>query len=80
MELSSSNIKKFIIFPEIELSSLIFFLYFREKFSKFKKLKKQTLKKNFLYFGKWNFLAPSLKNSYISEGSLKVPSLFFKSL
>ena len=37
--------------------------------------------KNFLYFGKWNFLAPSIKhsytfskkNSYISEGNLESP-------
>ena len=26
---------------------------------------KKTLRKNFLYFGKWSFLAPSLKNSYL---------------
>ena len=26
---------------------------------------KKTLRKNCLYFGKWSFLAPSLKNSYL---------------
>ena len=30
MELSSSKIKKYPIFREIELSNLIFFLYFKE--------------------------------------------------
>ena len=33
-----------------------------------------SLKKFFLYFGKWNFLATSLKNSYISGANFKVPS------
>ena len=40
MELSSSKIKKCLIFPEMELSSLIFFLYFRQKLSELEKLKK----------------------------------------
>ena len=34
MELSGSMIKKFLIFPEMELSSLIFFLYFKVELSK----------------------------------------------
>ena len=45
---------------------------------------KKTLWKNFLYFGKWNLLAPSLKNfcifsknnfSYISGGNLQNPKI-----
>ena len=44
----------------MEISSFIFLLY--EKWKKKKKKKKNTLWKNFLYFAKWNFLAPSLKN------------------
>ena len=35
-----SEIKKFIIFPEMELSRLIFFLYFMKKL---RKIKKNTL-------------------------------------
>ena len=34
-------------------------------------MKKKSLWKNFLYFEKWNFLAPILKNSYISIGNLQ---------
>ena len=59
IELSSSKIKKYPIFPEIELSNLIFFLYFRKELSE---LEKKTYSENFfLYLGKWNFLAPSIK-------------------
>ena len=91
MELSNSNIKKFIIFSQ-KKAFLIFretktpkqipyisgngaFLYFRKhkpKKSSYisgsnflsSKDKKNPLLNNFLYFGKWNFLAPSLKSSY----------------
>ena len=44
MELSSSKIKNFIIFPGIKLSSLIFFLIFYERNLRARKIK------NFLYF------------------------------
>ena len=37
IELSSSEIKKFLIFPEMELSSLIFFLYFKRELSELEK-------------------------------------------
>ena len=33
--------------------------------------KTHSEKKNVKYFGKWKFLAPSLKNSYISGGNLQ---------
>ena len=49
MELSSSKIKIFIIFPEMELSSIIFFLYFKTKFSELEKKKKNTLEKCLLF-------------------------------
>ena len=35
--------------------------------------RKSLLLKSFFYFSKWNFLAPSLKISYISEGNLQSP-------
>ena len=44
MKLPSSNIKKFLIFPEMELPSLISFLYFRKELSKLEKIKIITLK------------------------------------
>ena len=40
MELSVCKIKIFLIFPEIELSSHIFFLYFKKKLLKLIKKKK----------------------------------------
>ena len=73
MEVSSSKIKKCLIFPEMELSRLIFFLCFRKELSELKKLEKTLLLKNFLYIGIWNFLVQSLKNSYISGGNLQRP-------
>ena len=48
-------------FQEMKLPSLISFLYFRKELSKLEKIKIITLKFFFLYFGKWNFLAPRLK-------------------
>ena len=45
IKLSSSKSKKTLICPEIELSSLIFSLYFRKELSKLAKLKKPTMKK-----------------------------------
>ena len=59
--------KKSFIFQEKELSML-------EK-------RKKLLLKSFLYFRKRNFLAPSLKNFYISEKNLhglKIKNLLFK--
>ena len=44
MKLPSSNITKFLIFPEMELPSLISFLYFRKELSKLEKIKIITLK------------------------------------
>ena len=59
MELSNSNIKKFLIFSQKKA-----FLIFREtetpkKLFIYKKIK--PLLNCFLYFGKWNFLALSFK-------------------
>ena len=85
MELSSSKIKKFCIFQEMELFNhnievLIFyqksFSYilgigtFLKKLSELEKLK-NPLYKNVLYFGKWNFLAPKnlLKFFYVLNKS-----------
>ena len=36
-----------------------------------KKKKKKSLKKNFLYFRKWNFQAPNLKTLIFQEGICK---------
>ena len=44
MELSSSKIKENLIFLEIELSSLIFFLYFGMELSELETLKKKKEK------------------------------------
>ena len=51
MELSSPKIKKFLIFQRMELSSLKFFLILEEETFRARKIKKTTLK-NFLYFRK----------------------------
>ena len=59
----------FLIFWEIELSSSRF-KKFQEK--TFRAEKNITLWKNFLYFGKWNFLARSLKSSYIFSKRFKI--------
>ena len=108
-EVSNPKTKKFLIFPETELSSLIFremelscsninfsyilskesfssisenenpekipyisgngtflyfskFLIFQEVTFRARKNKKHLLRKNFLYFRKWNFLALRLRN------------------
>ena len=70
MELSSSMIKKFLMFLEMELSSHKFLLYFRRELSEHKIKKNKTAFKGFLYFGKWNFLAPSLKSFLYFRGEL----------
>ena len=48
MELSSSKIKKFLTFPEMENSNLILILYFRGELSKLQK--KKISQKKFLIF------------------------------
>ena len=45
MELSSSKIKKFLISPEMKISSFIFFLYFGRELSEPAKLKKNHSEK-----------------------------------
>ena len=62
----SSKIKTFLIFLEIKLSSLIFLFISRSNFTSSKN-KKKPLWKNVLYFWKWNFLDPSLKNFFIFQ-------------
>ena len=69
MELSSCKIKKFIIFPETEIFSLMFFLYFRRKLPKFKK--KSPTPKKFLIFQEMEFYSPKLKKLISQEGTLK---------
>ena len=70
----------FLIFWEIELSSGRL-KKFQEK--TFRAERNITLWKNFLYFGKWNFLARSLKSSYIFSKRFKImqkiswPLIFF---
>ena len=39
------------------------------------KIKISYIKKKIFYFGKWNFFAPSLKNSYIARKNFKSQSL-----
>ena len=43
MELSTSKIKKFLIFSGMEISSFIFYLYFRRELSELAKEKEKTL-------------------------------------
>ena len=64
-------------------STLINFLYFRNNFPSSKSEKKQQNKqilKCFLYFGKWNFLAPNLKNFLCFRNELKGPENQTKNL
>ena len=56
--LKNPPLKIFLIFWEMELSSLIF----QEVIFQAQKIKKVPLWKNVWYFTKWNFLAPSWKN------------------
>ena len=62
MELSRSEIKKYFIFPEMELSGLIFSYISGENFSS---------SKNFLYFWTSNFLTSSLKFLILEEETCK---------
>ena len=70
MELASSKIKKFLIFLEMELSSLIFFSYFRNEHSGNGTLS-PSLKNSYISGG--NFKVSSLKKFLIFF------SYFFKS-
>ena len=72
MELSSYKIYKFVKFSEIDLSSLIFFLYSRRQLSKFKKTKKEQSQK-FLIFGKWDVLASTLRKFLYFRRELAKP-------
>ena len=70
MELSSFSKKVFLIFWEIKLSStklkkLVIFEEGTFQPQKKKKKKKNPIRKNFVFFNKWKFLASSLENSYI---------------
>ena len=73
MELFSPKIKKVLIFSQKKL-----FLYFGTRVFFLKKTcyilganftssknKKNLLRKNFLYFGKWNFLAPKYLKAFL---------------
>ena len=77
MELSSYNIKNFlmfsqkkafVIFQETETPQNCFyikkwnFIIFQEVTFGVRKMKNKSLLKSFLYFRKWNILVPSLKN------------------
>ena len=48
-----------------------YFSIFQKETFRAQKILKNPLRKFFLYFGKWNFLALSLKNSYFQEGTCK---------
>ena len=54
-------------------------LIFQEGTFRAQKIFKKRSKKNFLYFRKWNFLAPSLKNFYIFYKK-KISFIFRKQL
>ena len=76
MKLRSFDLKRILLFTEMELSSFIFFLYFRRQLSELEK--KNPVWKNFLYFGNWNFLAPSLTRKVLGEGiNVTLPLVFF---
>ena len=61
------EIEKFIKFPEMEFSSIMFFLDFRKLIFEVKKWKKTNSLKQCLLF-----LATSLKTYYISGGNLQI--------
>ena len=56
MELSGSKIKKFLILLEMELSDLIFLLYFKKELLSSKNKKKLALKKFLIVFQKKAFI------------------------
>ena len=51
-----------------------YYFIIQDKSLQVQKIKKPALKRR-LYFGKWDFLASSIKNSYISGNNFKAPSL-----
>ena len=57
--------KTFLIFQEIELSSLKIKNSWEGTTFWEWKIKKYSLQKNFFYFGKWHFLAANLKSPFI---------------
>ena len=61
MKLSCSKIKTFLIFPEMEFLAS-YFSYISGLNFPSSKNKKSLSEKTLLYFGKWDFLTPSLKN------------------
>ena len=67
MEVYSSKIKKFLIFPEIELSSLIIFLYFRKELSELEKQKKVALEKSLIFREMKIFCLTTKKILYFSK-------------
>ena len=69
MELSSSKIKENLIFLEMELSSLIFFLYFRMELSELENFKKK--KKNSEIISYMELSSPNIKIFIFQEGTCK---------
>ena len=84
MELSSSKIKNFFIFPGMELSSLIFFLYFRKELPSSKNRKNHSprfcfLKNSFSYIaGNRTFLHFLKKKLFLYFGKTKLFYIFLK--
>ena len=72
MEVYSSKIKKFLIFPEIELSSLIIFLYFRKELSELEKQKKVALEKSLIFREMKIFCLTTKKILYFSKNLFSI--------
>ena len=83
--------KKFFIFEETEIPKRNFVLFQETETLKKtsyisgsdfpnSKYKKNPLLKSFLYFGKWNFLAPSLKNLLYFRSNLECLKIKQKNL
>ena len=70
MELSSSKIKENLIFLEMELSSLIFFLYFGMELSELENFKKK-IKKNSEIISYMELSSPNIKKCIFQEGTCK---------
>ena len=70
MELSSSKIKENLIFLEMELSSLIFFLYFGMELSELENFKKKK-KKNSEIISYMELSSPNIKKFIFQEGTCK---------
>ena len=65
--------KKILIFQETELS-YISGNRNPKRLLIFQEVSFRARKKSFLYFNKWNFLAPSFKNFFYFRRNFKVPS------